>query len=91
MKIRIFSSALILAATVSAPAFAEDVRRRARRLSYLRGDKAVTITVSAGVAAWRRDSGGAEREQRPGGDQTQHRHLHRSRPYRRLHRRRSEW
>src|SRR6056297_881672 len=42
-----------------AAAFAEDVRRRARRLSYLRGDKAVTITVSAGVAAWRRDSGGA--------------------------------
>ncbi len=42
-----------------AAGFAEDVRRRARRLSYLRGDKAVTITVSAGVAAWRRDSGGA--------------------------------
>src|SRR6056297_186123 len=42
-----------------AAAFAEDVRRRARRLSYLRGDKAVTLTVSAGVAAWRRESGGA--------------------------------
>ncbi len=42
-----------------AAAFAEDVRQRARRLSYLRGDKAVTITVSAGVAPWRQDSGGA--------------------------------
>ncbi|WP_405221141.1 putative bifunctional diguanylate cyclase/phosphodiesterase [Lentisalinibacter sediminis] len=42
-----------------AAAFAEEVRRRARRLSYLRGDKVVTITVSAGVAAWRQDSGGA--------------------------------
>lgn len=38
---------------------AEEVRRRARRLSYLQGDKAVTVTVSAGVAPWRRDSGGA--------------------------------
>jgi len=39
--------------------FAEDVRQRARRLCYLQGDKAVTITVSAGVAPWRQDSGGA--------------------------------
>ncbi len=42
-----------------AAAFADEVRQRARRLSYLRGDKAVIITVSAGVAPWRQDSGGA--------------------------------
>ncbi len=38
--------------------FAEDVRRRAQKLVYLRGDKALKTTVSAGIAAYRRDSGG---------------------------------
>ncbi|MEJ2601945.1 MAG: EAL domain-containing protein [Gammaproteobacteria bacterium] len=42
----------------SAAAFAEDVRRRAQKLRRIRGDKAVQITVSAGVAAYRSDAGG---------------------------------
>ncbi len=45
-------------AVEAAAAFAEDVRRRAQKLRCMEGDKAVQITVSAGVAACRREPGG---------------------------------